>query len=244
MGIRTGNPTWVDRPDTSTPITAQALNNIENALDSIGGGGGTTGLLQMVRGAEYGPGGGYGWALRMYNLPDGIETTGTHDAGITTSAATADARARYEVKWLPEGPVGSVYVFRFALTNITNTRNWVGSALGDFDAEMPFSHAHMSGAKLALRASPFDGDTTFKAIAGDQVVDTGVTIDTNWHEVRFERFASKWTIGMDGGTPIDMTGHAFWLSPQLVSITKAAVATSIRMERIRIFEPSGLAYYE
>ena len=36
MGIKTGNPTWVDRPDTSTPITAQALNNIEDALDASG----------------------------------------------------------------------------------------------------------------------------------------------------------------------------------------------------------------
>ena len=35
MGIKTGNPTWVDRPDTSTPITAAKLNNIENALDGI-----------------------------------------------------------------------------------------------------------------------------------------------------------------------------------------------------------------
>lgn len=46
MGIKTGNPTWVDRPDTSTPITAQALNNIEDALDSIGGGGGGAPLSQ------------------------------------------------------------------------------------------------------------------------------------------------------------------------------------------------------
>ena len=41
MGIKTGNPTWVGRPDTSTPITAQALNNIEDALDAGGEGGGS-----------------------------------------------------------------------------------------------------------------------------------------------------------------------------------------------------------
>lgn len=40
MGQATGNPEWKDYPDESTPVTAQALNNIEDALDGIGGGGG------------------------------------------------------------------------------------------------------------------------------------------------------------------------------------------------------------
>ena len=39
MGQATGNPEWKDYPDESTPVTAQALNNIEDALDGIGGGG-------------------------------------------------------------------------------------------------------------------------------------------------------------------------------------------------------------
>ena len=45
MGIKSGNPEWKDYPDESTPVTAQALNNIEDALDAItagGGGGGMT----------------------------------------------------------------------------------------------------------------------------------------------------------------------------------------------------------
>ena len=41
MGQATGNPEWKDYPDESTPVTAQALNNIEDALDGIGGGGAT-----------------------------------------------------------------------------------------------------------------------------------------------------------------------------------------------------------
>ena len=40
MGQVTGNPEWKDYPDESTPVTAQALNNIEDALDASGGGGG------------------------------------------------------------------------------------------------------------------------------------------------------------------------------------------------------------
>ena len=36
MGQVTGNPAWKDYPDESTPVTAQALNNIEDALDGIG----------------------------------------------------------------------------------------------------------------------------------------------------------------------------------------------------------------
>ena len=36
MGQVTGNPEWKDYPDESTPVTAQALNNIEDALDGIG----------------------------------------------------------------------------------------------------------------------------------------------------------------------------------------------------------------
>ena len=39
MGTKSGNPQWKDYPDTSTPVTAQALNNIEDALDASGGGG-------------------------------------------------------------------------------------------------------------------------------------------------------------------------------------------------------------
>lgn len=38
MGTKSGNPEWKDYPDTSTPVTAQALNNIEDALDAGGGG--------------------------------------------------------------------------------------------------------------------------------------------------------------------------------------------------------------
>lgn len=34
MGIRSGNPLWVDHPDTTTPITAARLNAIEDALDA------------------------------------------------------------------------------------------------------------------------------------------------------------------------------------------------------------------
>ena len=41
MGIKSGNPEWKDYPDESTPVTAQALNNIEDALDAGGGGGAT-----------------------------------------------------------------------------------------------------------------------------------------------------------------------------------------------------------
>lgn len=37
MGAKSGNPTWVDYPSTSTPITAAALENIEEALDNSGG---------------------------------------------------------------------------------------------------------------------------------------------------------------------------------------------------------------
>lgn len=51
MGQMTGNPTWQDgRDGDDTPITAEALNNIEEALDELdarpsgGGGGGAPGL--------------------------------------------------------------------------------------------------------------------------------------------------------------------------------------------------------
>ena len=34
MGQVTGNPEWKDYPDESTPVTAQALNGLESAVDS------------------------------------------------------------------------------------------------------------------------------------------------------------------------------------------------------------------
>lgn len=34
MGTRTGNPTWADAPATTSPLSAAALNNIENAIDA------------------------------------------------------------------------------------------------------------------------------------------------------------------------------------------------------------------
>lgn len=47
MGQVTGNPEWKDYPDESTPVTAQALNNIEDALDASGGGGGGGGSVDV-----------------------------------------------------------------------------------------------------------------------------------------------------------------------------------------------------
>lgn len=35
MGVQSGNPTWQNFPSTATPISADALNNIEDALDTI-----------------------------------------------------------------------------------------------------------------------------------------------------------------------------------------------------------------
>lgn len=32
MGTPSGNPTWQDFPSTDTPVTADALNNIEAAI--------------------------------------------------------------------------------------------------------------------------------------------------------------------------------------------------------------------
>lgn len=34
MGIRTGNPTWENAPSTNSPVSAEALNNIEGAIDA------------------------------------------------------------------------------------------------------------------------------------------------------------------------------------------------------------------
>ena len=53
MGQVTGNPKWKDYPDESTPVTAQALNNIEDALDGIDGSGGGDSFFKGFGGSGY-----------------------------------------------------------------------------------------------------------------------------------------------------------------------------------------------
>lgn len=52
MGTQTGNATWIDYPSSATPITAETLNNIEDAIDSIaeatGASGRTTATVTTV----------------------------------------------------------------------------------------------------------------------------------------------------------------------------------------------------
>ena len=97
MGTKSGNPQWKDYPDTSTPVTAQALNNIEDALDASGGGGGTEKKYPVVSG------------MRI-SFQENASQTGSHWSGsfhpynyagpiayIHCTVATADSAGTLEV---------------------------------------------------------------------------------------------------------------------------------------------------
>lgn len=120
MGQVTGNPEWKDYPDESTPVTAQALNNIEDALDGIGGGGATPSLgsfpaVFIPSGGTFTPTDSARWST-TYN-PESVRCTQilvtAHDS------AAHNASYKYKLVVYKAGPTAELIFESPVLTGVT-----------------------------------------------------------------------------------------------------------------------------
>lgn len=200
-----------------------------------GGGGGPT-QPYLVRNARYGASAGYGWALHQVGFHVNAVVTGSHNSGSTTSAAAMDAAAGYLWEFVVFN-VGAVITVDFELPT-AGARSWVGWTLGGSNAALPYSGAYDSSAAVALRASPPDGDTTFKVYSNGVLTDTGVPIIAGPHRAVFRKAANEqWSVSVDGSTPIEVSGSMNNFA--VTTYSKDGTAKIVKLKELTIADPVG-----
>ena len=163
---------------------------------------------KQVRIAYYGSAYGVGWAFYQQGWPDNSGLAGSHSgntsAGTLTSVAAENATCGWGWPFLTFLVDAKWYV-RFKINNIASTRFWIGSFMGGLDADLPYSPGYNTRDGIGLRGSSFDGDTTFTFYADTNLHDTGVAIDTEWHEFMMARVSPNYfECSLDGSAPVTL----------------------------------------
>lgn len=210
-----------------------AAGNIEVA----GGGGGGPTQPYLVRNARYGASGGYGWALHQVGFHNNAAVTGSHTSGSTMSAAAMDATAGYLWEFTIFN-VGAVITVDFELPT-AGARSWVGWTLGESNAALPYSAAYNRYHAVALRASPVDGDATFKVYSDGVLTDTGVPIIAGPHRAVFRKVANEqWSVSVDGSIPIEVSGSMNNFA--VTTYSKDGTAKIVKLNELTIADPVGV----
>ena len=116
MGAKSGNPQWRNFPDLSTPVDAEALENIEDALDDLENGkadlvDGKVPLHQLPPMSTGGGGGPSTWGQIDGNLADQTDLAGALAGKVSGNAGAVRIERYATFAALPNPGVANVIYF-------------------------------------------------------------------------------------------------------------------------------------